>query len=154
MRFVTSSPEETIEAGREIAKGLKSPALVLLNGDLGAGKTTLTKGIVAGLGAGAEEDVSSPTFALMHEHGAEMLPGAGPKVCHLDLYRLDRVPELDSLGLDDLWDGDAIVLIEWGEKFADQLPAERVEIRLRELDDGRHEILVDGLQVSSRTETS
>ncbi len=109
---------------------------MLLIGDLGAGKTTLTKGIIEGLGAGRQEEVSSPTFALMHEFGED------PKTYHLDLYRLDRLPELETLGLDDLWDEESIVLVEWGEKFADQLPARRTEIRLRELDEQSREIVV------------
>ncbi len=133
--FVTASPDETLAAGREIAKRLQPPRLVLLIGDLGAGKTTLAKGIVSGLGAALPEDVSSPTFALMHEYGVS------PKVYHLDLYRLDRLPELETLGLDDLWDRpDAVVLVEWGEKFEAHLPADRIEIRLEHLDDERREI--------------
>ncbi|HYM10144.1 MAG TPA: tRNA (adenosine(37)-N6)-threonylcarbamoyltransferase complex ATPase subunit type 1 TsaE [Bryobacterales bacterium] len=122
--FLTRSEEETITAGREIAAKLRPPALVLLIGELGAGKTTLAKGIVSGLGAARPEDVASPTFTLIHEYGRN------PKVFHVDLYRLDRVPELETLGLGDLWDQNGIVLIEWGEKFAAQLPPGRVEIRL------------------------
>ena len=99
-------------------------ALVLLVGELGAGKTTLAKGIVSGLGAASPDEVASPTFTLIHEYGRD------PKVYHMDLYRLDRIPELETLGLDDLWDQRAIVLIEWGEKFSRELPAERVEIHL------------------------
>ncbi len=122
--FVTRSEEETIAAGRAIAARLRAPALVLLVGDLGAGKTTLAKGIVSGLGAASPDEVSSPTFTLIHEYGRD------PKVYHIDLYRLDRIPELETLGLDDLWDQRAIVLIEWGEKFSRELPAGRIEIHL------------------------
>jgi len=134
--FETRSGEETTDLGRRLAKTLQAPELVLLTGDLGAGKTTLTKGLISGLGAGEEEEVLSPTFSLIHEY-----PGP-PKVYHIDLYRLDRVPELDTLGLDDLWDGDAIVMIEWGEKFAEQLPARRTEIHFEYLDDDRRRIEV------------
>ncbi|HZS52268.1 MAG TPA: tRNA (adenosine(37)-N6)-threonylcarbamoyltransferase complex ATPase subunit type 1 TsaE [Bryobacterales bacterium] len=134
--FFTHSEEETIAAGREIAKRLRPPALVLLIGELGAGKTTLAKGIVSGLGAAREEDVSSPTFTLIHEYGKD------PKVFHIDLYRLDRPPELETLGLDDLWDQNAIVLIEWGEKFAAQLPREHLEIRLEYAGDDERRIAV------------
>ena len=122
--WLTSSPEETERVGREIASGLRAPALVLLAGDLGAGKTTLCKGIIAGLGAAEPEDVVSPTFALIHEYGAD------PKVYHIDLYRLDRAPEFETLGLEDLWDARAIVLVEWGEKFEQALPGARHEVRL------------------------
>src|SRR5690606_12774438 len=118
--------EQTIALGREIAAGISPPRLILLIGDLGAGKTTLTKGLIAGFGAAEPEDVLSPTFSLMHEFGEN------PKVYHLDLYRLDRLPELETLGLDDLWDEEAIVLIEWGEKFSERLPRPRLEIRLRQ----------------------
>lgn len=136
MTYRTSSAEQTIELGRRIGHALTAPRLVLLIGDLGAGKTTLTKGIIEGLGAGAQEEVTSPTFALMHEFGED------PKTYHLDLYRLDRLPELETLGLDDLWDEESIVLVEWGEKFADQLPPRRMEIRLSRLDEDSREIVV------------
>ena len=122
--FFSRSEEETIAAGREIAAGLRPPVLVLLIGDLGSGKTTLAKGIISGLGAAPVEDVVSPTFTLIHEFGSR------PKVFHIDLYRLDCAPEMETLGLDDLWDQDAVVLIEWGEKFAERLPGERVEVHL------------------------
>ena len=120
----TRSEDETIRLGRDIASRLRAPALVLLIGELGAGKTTLAKGIVSGLGAASVDEVASPTFTLIHEYGRD------PKVYHIDLYRLDRLPELDTLGLDDLWEQRAIVLIEWGEKFSRELPAARVEIHL------------------------
>ena len=134
--FLTHSEEETIAAGREIAAKLRSPVLILLIGDLGSGKTTLAKGIISGLGAAPVEDVASPTFTLIHEYGRT------PKVFHIDLYRLDRVPELETLGLDDLWDQNAVVLIEWGEKFAPQLPPERVEVHLEYLNDQERHITV------------
>jgi len=134
MTYRTASAEETIAVGREIGRRLTAPRLILLIGDLGAGKTTLTKGVIDGLGAAAPEDVLSPTFSLMHEFGDD------PKVYHLDLYRLDRLPELETLGLDDLWDEEAIVLVEWGEKFSGQLPRPHLEIRLRQLDDETREI--------------
>ncbi len=123
-RWVSRSPEQTEAIGREVAAMLRAPALVLLAGDLGAGKTTLAKGLIAALGVAEPDDVVSPTFSLVHEYDGS------PKVYHIDLYRLDRLPELETLGLDELWEQQAIVLIEWGEKFADQLPSRRMEIRL------------------------
>jgi tRNA threonylcarbamoyladenosine biosynthesis protein TsaE len=134
--FLTRSEEETIAAGRDIAARLRPPALVLLTGELGSGKTTLAKGIISGLGAARVEDVLSPTFTLIHEYGRS------PKVFHIDLYRLDRIPELETLGLDDLWDQGGIVLIEWGEKFDRQLPPERVEIHLEYLNERERRIRV------------
>jgi len=107
----THSAEETMQAGREIAALLRTPLLLILRGDLGAGKTTLTKGIAAGMGAAAEDDVTSPTFTLVHEY-----PGGTMPLYHLDLYRLQKERELAALGIDELREG-AIVLIEWGERF-------------------------------------
>lgn len=134
--YLTQSADETVELGRRLAKEIQPPRLVLLIGDLGAGKTTLTKGIISGLGAGSMEEVLSPTFSLIHEYEGP------PKVYHIDLYRLDRVPELETLGLDDLWEQNAIVLIEWGEKFAEQLPGPRLEIRLEDKGEDLREIKV------------
>ncbi len=119
--FETHSAEETIELGRQIAKQLPRRAVVLLIGNLGAVKTTLAKGIISGLGAAEPEEVSSPTFTLIHEYG---------RVYHIDLYRLDRPGQLATLGLDEIFDRDAIVLIEWGERFPQLMPADRIEIRL------------------------
>lgn len=123
-KHLTRSPDETVELGRRLARQIQAPRIVLLVGDLGAGKTTLAKGLISGLGMCKPEDVLSPTFSLVHEYEGD------PKVYHIDLYRLDRVPEFETLGLDDLWDEHAIVLIEWGEKFSDQLPRPRMEIRI------------------------
>lgn len=122
-QFQTRSEEETIQLGREIAAGLPHRAVVLLIGNLGAGKTTLAKGIVSGLGAADPNDVTSPTFTLIHEYG-------GGRVYHVDLYRLDRPEEVARLGLDEIFDRDAVVLIEWGERFPQLMPAGRIEIRL------------------------
>jgi tRNA threonylcarbamoyladenosine biosynthesis protein TsaE len=96
--------------------------VVLLIGNLGAGKTTLAKGIISGLGAASPDEVSSPTFTLIHEFG---------RVYHVDLYRLDRAEEVATLGLEEIFDRDAIVLIEWGERFPQLMPRDRIEIRLR-----------------------
>jgi len=119
--FETHSEEETIELGRKIAGDLPKRSVVLLIGNLGAGKTTLAKGIISGLGAGNPEEVASPTFTLIHEY-----PGA----YHIDLYRLDTAAQVATLGLDEIFDRDAVVLIEWGEKFRELMPADRIEITL------------------------
>jgi tRNA threonylcarbamoyladenosine biosynthesis protein TsaE len=108
----THSPEETIAFGRSLAENLTPPKLVLLRGDLGAGKTTLVKGIAAAFEAAAEEDVTSPTFTLIHEYR-----GPRANLYHIDLYRIDTQRELETLGLDDLRSENSILLIEWGEKF-------------------------------------
>ena len=132
--FRTASEEETIALGERLAHTLPPGATVLLIGNLGAGKTTLAKGIVQGLGAAPADEVSSPTFTLIHEYGAP------PAVYHVDLYRLESVREAATLGLDDLFDSPALVLIEWGERFPELMPPDRIEIRLRALSDDVREI--------------
>ncbi len=109
---ITNSAEETIAFGRKLAAELSPPLLVLLCGDLGSGKTTLVKGIAEGFQAASADDVTSPTFTLVHEY-------RGPRVTlyHVDLYRIDTQSQLETLALDDLIAEDSILLIEWGEKF-------------------------------------
>ena len=130
--YLTRSEEETISLGENLARELPSHAVVLLIGNLGAGKTTLAKGIVKGLGAAQPEDVSSPTFTLIHEYG--------PRVYHIDLYRLDEERELATLGLDEIFEKNAVVLIEWGERFPRLMPLERLEIRLEQKPDDARQI--------------
>ena len=131
--FRTSSEAETIALGRRIAAELPSKSVVLLIGNLGAGKTTLAKGIADGLGAAVPDEVSSPTFTLIHEFG-------DGRLYHIDLYRLEEPREVETLGLGDLFDREAVVLIEWGERFPQLLPPDRIEIRLRALDNDEREI--------------
>ena len=109
---------------------------MLLIGNLGAGKTTLAKGIVKGLGAAQPEEVSSPTFTLIHEYS--------PRVYHIDLYRLEDSRELATLGLDELLERDAVILMEWGEKFPEILANPHVEIRLQPVGENGRRIEVAG----------
>ena len=123
--YRTSSEDETVALGERLASQMPGRAAVMLIGNLGAGKTTLAKGIVKGLGAAAPEEVTSPTFTLIHEYGI------GRRVYHVDLYRLEEAREAATLGLDELFDQEAVVLVEWGERFPQLMPAERTEIRIR-----------------------
>lgn len=134
--YQTGSEQETIALGVRLAKQLPLRAVVLLIGPLGAGKTTLAKGLVEGLGAADPDEVSSPTFTLVHEYGV------GPKVYHVDLYRIERPAELETLGIEDLMDADAIMLVEWGERFPALWPQDRVEIEIVPGDGDRREIRV------------
>lgn len=122
----TKSDEETIALGRELARTVLPPAgLVLLIGNLGAGKTTLAKGIAEGRGAAPADEVSSPTFTLIHEYGDPT------RVIHIDLYRLDEARQAAALGIDEMIDdGRALVLVEWGERFPALWPGARTEIRI------------------------
>ena len=135
--FETHGEDETIALGRSIAATLPKSAVVLLIGNLGAGKTTLAKGIISGLGAAAPEDVTSPTFTLIHEYGEG-------RVYHIDLYRLDRAEQVATLGLDEIFDREAVVLIEWGERFPQLLPAHRIEIRIESLNEESRRIEITG----------
>jgi tRNA threonylcarbamoyladenosine biosynthesis protein TsaE len=132
--YRTASEAETIALGERLGRQI-SRGVVLLIGNLGAGKTTLAKGIVQGLGAGDADEVSSPTFTLIHEYG-------GGRVYHIDLYRLDEPREVESLGLDELYGREALILIEWGERFPQILPQPRTEIHIRALPDDTREIEV------------
>jgi tRNA threonylcarbamoyladenosine biosynthesis protein TsaE len=127
----TSSAEETAQLGRELAGQLSAPVLVLLKGDLGAGKTTLTKGIISGLGAAREEDVTSPTFTLVHVFHR---PAPNPlDIYHVDLYRVEGARDLESLGLEDSFAEPCIVIVEWSENltFPTAWPIVRIELQHR-----------------------
>jgi tRNA threonylcarbamoyladenosine biosynthesis protein TsaE len=135
--FITESAEETIALGRELAKMLAPPKVVLLRGNLGAGKTTLVKGIARAFDAAAEDDVTSPTFTLIHEYR-----GPAATLYHIDLYRVDTQRELETLGLDDLMGENSILLIEWGEKFPRFERDRDVEIALERTGEDRRKIVV------------
>lgn len=134
---ITNSADETIALGRTLADLLIPPKLVLLRGDLGTGKTTLVKGIASAFQAAPEEDVTSPTFTLIHEY-------RGPKAAlfHIDLYRVDTLRELETLGLDDLRGENSILLIEWGEKFPRFVRERDVEIALERVGENARRIRI------------
>lgn len=135
--FTSHSPDQTIAFGRSLVSRLTPPKLVLLRGDLGAGKTTLVKGIAEGFEAAERDSVTSPTFTLVHEYR-----GPVTNLYHIDLYRVDTPRQLETLGLDDLIAESSILLIEWGEKFA-RLERERdVEIALDRIGEQERRITV------------
>jgi tRNA threonylcarbamoyladenosine biosynthesis protein TsaE len=138
-RFKTRSVAGTLAMGERVAEILlPAPKLIVLRGDLGTGKTTLVKGIAAALGAASEEDVTSPTFTLVHEY-------VGPKVrlYHLDLYRLETERELSTVGLEEMAEApDALVLVEWGEKFASVVERADGEIAIEHLGGDERSFLI------------
>lgn len=133
----TSSAGQTTALGRELGGQLHAPVLVFLLGELGAGKTTLAKGIVSGLGAAREEDVTSPTFTLVHVFHNHQT------VYHVDLYRISSFPDLETLGLEDVFDRPAVVLVEWAEKFTLRSDWPVVRIRLEHAGEDRRRIRVE-----------
>ncbi len=134
--ILTHSSEETIEQGRQIGAVLKPPILILLSGDLGAGKTTLTKGIAAGLGAAREDDVTSPTFTLVHRYEGST------RVYHVDLYRIDGLHDLETLGLEDIFSENAVVIVEWPDRLKMRTGWPTMEIQLEHIAEETRRILI------------
>lgn len=128
LRFVTASTEETIALGERLGKELRAGDVLVLTGDLGAGKTQLTKGIAAGMGVA--DDVTSPTFNILMVYEGEQMP-----LYHFDLYRLDDPDQLEDIGFYDALEGDGPCVIEWGEQFSDEIGPERLDVFLTRLDD-------------------
>ena len=131
---ISSSPEETIELGRKLASQLRAPALVLLSGELGSGKTTLTKGIISGLGAAKEEEVTSPTFTLVHVFRNHV------RVYHVDLYRVEGFHDFESLALEDAFAEPAVMIIEWAERFALRTNWPQIRIHLEHVEGDQRRI--------------
>src|SRR6266481_5743796 len=135
--FTTHSAEETIVLGRSLAGALAPPKLVVLRGELGAGKTTLVKGIAEGFHAATADDVTSPTFTLVHEYR-----GSEVNVYHIDLYRVDTPRQLETLGLDDLIAENSVLLVEWGEKFPRLQRDQNAEIQIERLGEDERRIRI------------
>lgn len=120
MNFITNSVEETIEFGKKLATHLTEGACICLDGDLGAGKTHLTKGIAMGLGI--TEDITSPTFTIVQEYESNL------NLYHFDMYRLADIDELYAIGFEDYLRSNQIMIIEWSQNVKDALPNDRIEI--------------------------
>lgn len=136
----THSADETIDFGRALAQQLTPPLLVVLEGELGSGKTTFTKGVVSGMGAARESEVTSPSFTLVHEYGDD------GRVAHLDLYRVESLQEFSTLGLEELLDRGMIVLVEWGEKLGGYLGGSMLRIRFEYAGEDARKIEVEYVQ--------
>ena len=139
----TRSAEETVARGREIGAELKPPVLVLLSGDLGAGKTTLTKGIASGAGAAREDDVTSPTFTLVHKYQGTK------RVYHVDLYRVGDFHDLETLGLEDIFSENAIVIVEWPDRLRLRTDWPVLRIGLEHVSEDARRIVVEDAEKSS-----
>lgn len=135
--FKTNSPEETISLGEKIGALLKGGDCIAYKGDLGAGKTTMTRGISIGMGLG--DEVTSPTFALVNEYRGEKL-----SLCHFDMYRITSAADLETTGFFDYMDDDTVLAVEWSENIAEELPDNAVIIDIKRLDDSTREITING----------
>ena len=141
--FETHSTEETIERGREIGAIVKPRTLILLEGELGAGKTTLAKGIVSGLGAAREEEVTSPTFTLVHKYEGRA------RVYHVDLYRVGDFHYLETLGLEDVFSEDAVIIVEWPDRLTLRTDWPILRIALEHVAEDTRRITLDADSESS-----
>ena len=137
IEIISRSVEETLHFGRGIGARLHPPVLVMLSGELGAGKTTLTKGIVAGLGAAVEEEVTSPTFTLVHAYHN------GSRVYHVDLYRVASFHDMETLGIEDLFSEPAVVLVEWAEKFSLKIDWPILRVHLGHVSEEERQISIE-----------
>jgi len=148
--YITKSCDETIALGRELAELLRPPKVIILRGDLGAGKTTLVKGIAAALGAAEPEEVTSPTFTLIHEYAGRAIEpksessnlGDTVLLYHLDLYRIEDQRQLNTVGIEDLITPQSLLLIEWGEKFPSILALSDGEIAIETRQDDERKMTV------------
>jgi tRNA threonylcarbamoyladenosine biosynthesis protein TsaE len=137
---ITHSAEETTMWGRKFAARLKAPIVVLLSGELGSGKTTVTKGIVSGLGAASEEEVTSPTFTLVHVYGQS--ERSVSKVYHVDLYRIENFHDFETLGMEDVFEQPGVLIVEWAERFPLKSPWPQIRVQLEHLDGNRRRLTV------------
>ncbi len=134
MKLLTRSPEETQALGEALGKAVQPGDLILLWGDLGAGKTCLVQGIARGLGV--QESVRSPTFVLMTHHPGRLM------LYHIDLYRLDNPLEVEDLGLDEYMEGEGVCVVEWADKAMPLFPPEHLVVELRDVGEQERQIIL------------
>lgn len=132
--FTTTSAEETVELGKKIGSFLKKGDIIAMQGTLGAGKTTITKGIAQALGI--NETITSPTFCLISEYEGKM------PLYHMDVYRLDGAEDFANLGTEDILYGEGVSIIEWSEKIMEELPHKTIILKLEPHDDGTRTITI------------
>lgn len=138
--MITHSAEGTMEVGQKLAKGLSKGDVVALYGDLGSGKTTFTKGIGKGLGVKDVRQINSPTFVLIKEYSARF------PIYHIDLYRLDKLREIEDIAIEEYIYGDGIAIIEWAEKIKTLIPEKHIAVRFKIKGDKRREINIEDLR--------
>lgn len=136
-RFKTNSAQETIALGEKIGKLLRGGDIIAYSGGLGAGKTTITRGISVGMGLG--DEVTSPTFALVNEYRGDRL-----SLIHFDMYRINSADDLETTGFFDYMDEDSVLAVEWSENIDDELPENAIRIDIQRVDDESRIITLNG----------
>jgi len=136
--IISHSPEQTARLGKRLGMLLQPGDVVCLSGDMGAGKTVFARGI--GEGWGAQHRLTSPTYTLVHEHRRD----DNQRLHHLDCYRMESVDEIDTIGFDDMLEGNSVVLIEWAERILEAVPAQHLWIELRVIESTRRNLLFEG----------
>jgi tRNA threonylcarbamoyladenosine biosynthesis protein TsaE len=133
--FISRSPEETGEYFREMARGSKRGDVYALMGNLGTGKTLISRAMAGGLGI--EDDITSPTFTLMEIYEGPLT------LYHFDLYRIEHERELDNLFFEEYWEGDGVSIIEWADRAMDRLPPHAIKIYLEYIDEDSRRITIE-----------
>lgn len=138
IQFKSESVEETMQLGEKLARHAQADDCIVLSGDLGAGKTQFAKGFARGLGVA--DEITSPTFNILLEHVGDELP-----LLHFDLYRLDEDEDLESIDFFGLLESGGVSLVEWGDKFANSMPEERIDVHIAVDDDGARLVSMKGM---------
>ncbi|MBQ2740042.1 MAG: tRNA (adenosine(37)-N6)-threonylcarbamoyltransferase complex ATPase subunit type 1 TsaE [Clostridia bacterium] len=131
--FISNAREETMAIAEEYAKTLRGGDVVLLDGDMGAGKTVFTKGLAKGLGI--EEEITSPTYAYMNDYDGRLF--------HYDCYRIESVEQAERLGLADYFDMGGICIVEWAQNIAPLLPKKVKRVSIKKLSENQREIICE-----------
>ncbi len=136
MKFHTTTEDQTIALGEKIGSLLKGGEVLAMRGTLGAGKTTITKGIAKSLGI--DETITSPTFCLISEYSGKKLD-----LYHMDVYRLEGAEDFENLGTDEMLYGNGVSIIEWSEKISSVLPKKSITIELIPHENGERDIIIE-----------
>lgn len=135
MRILTGSEEETVKVGAVIGGKLKPGDVISLNGDLGAGKTYITKGIAKGLGV--DDYITSPTFIIVNEYEGRI------PLYHFDVYRINDIDEMYEIGFEEYLYGNGVCIVEWGKIVEELMPENTINIDINKIDDNTREIIID-----------
>ncbi|UCD54649.1 MAG: tRNA (adenosine(37)-N6)-threonylcarbamoyltransferase complex ATPase subunit type 1 TsaE [Candidatus Omnitrophota bacterium] len=138
MKFISNSPEETLNLGYKFGKKLKSGTIVALIGELGTGKTLFTKGIAKALGVKGHEYVNSPSFVIVKEYKSKKIP-----LYHFDLYRLKSGDDLNTIGYDEYFYSNGVTVVEWADRAMDILPGKHILVKFKHSGKNKRQIKIE-----------